>query len=199
MPSGEKSKNIPELSLSSARINALAMEPAILAAASSYARFAALVLRSAIWVTTVSRTAASVKAASRRLCHVSASACAARSSRPHSRIPDLQRQRQVLALAGRPRHSAAQAGEGRAKRPQNMRCVTDNVRIIKALIQSHQAAGVLPEHSCGDLLADRSLHATLLPRGRDVWLLVQNHLKRDPATRLTIAWVRHCFRDYSRG
>ncbi len=80
-----------------------------------------------------------------------------------------------------------------------MRCVTDNVRIIKALIQSHQAAGVLPEHSCGDLLADRSLHATLLPRGRDVWLLVQNHLKRDPATRLTIAWVRHCFRDYSRG
>jgi DNA-binding transcriptional LysR family regulator len=87
----------------------------------------------------------------------------------------------------------------RAKRLQNMRCVTDNVRIIKALIQSHQAAGVLPEHSCGDLLADRSLHATLLPRGRDVWLLVQNHLKRDPATRLTIAWVRHCFRDYSRG
>ncbi|WP_375313897.1 LysR family transcriptional regulator [Bradyrhizobium sp. A5] len=87
----------------------------------------------------------------------------------------------------------------RAKRLQNMRCVTDNVRIIKTLIQSHQAVGVLPEHSCAPLLADRSLHATLLPKRRDVWLLVQNHLKRDPATRLTIAWVRHCFGDFSRG
>lgn len=86
----------------------------------------------------------------------------------------------------------------RAKRQQNMRCVTDNVRIIKTLIQSHQAAGVLPEHSCGDLLADRSLHATLLPKRRDVWLLVQNHLKRDPATRVTIGWVRACFQDMSR-
>ncbi|MCS3729861.1 LysR family transcriptional regulator [Bradyrhizobium betae] len=87
----------------------------------------------------------------------------------------------------------------RAKRLTNMRCVTDNVRIIKTLIRSHQAVGVLPEHSCGDLLADRGLHATLLPKRRDVWLLVQNHLKRDPATRLTIAWVRHCFGDFSRG
>jgi hypothetical protein len=24
---------------------------------------------------------------------------------------------------------------------------------------------------------------------------VQNHLKRDPATRVTIEWVRHCFKD----
>jgi hypothetical protein len=38
----------------------------------------------------------------------------------------------------------------------------------------------------------------LLARHRDVWLLVQNHLKRDPAARLTIAWVRHCFRELGR-
>lgn len=86
----------------------------------------------------------------------------------------------------------------RAKRLTNVRCVTDNVRIIRTMIRSHQAVGVLPEHSCGDLLVDRGLRATLLPKRRDVWLLVQNHLKRDPAARLAIAWVRHCFRDLSR-
>lgn len=85
----------------------------------------------------------------------------------------------------------------RAKRLKNVRCITDNVRIIRTMIQSHQAVGVLPEHSCEGLLADRSLRASLLPRRRDVWLLVQNHLKRDPATRVTIDWVRNCFKDIS--
>lgn len=86
----------------------------------------------------------------------------------------------------------------RAKRLKNVRCITDNVRIIRTVIQSHQAVGVLPEHSCGPLLADRSLRATLLAKRRDVWLLVQNHLKRDAATRVTIDWVRHCFKDLSK-
>ncbi|WGR91493.1 LysR family transcriptional regulator [Bradyrhizobium sp. ISRA443] len=79
------------------------------------------------------------------------------------------------------------------------RCVTDNVRVIRTLIQSHQAAGVLPEYGSAALLADRRLRATLLPKRRDVWLLVQNHLKRDPAARVTIDWVRSCFQDVSRG
>jgi DNA-binding transcriptional LysR family regulator len=48
------------------------------------------------------------------------------------------------------------------------------------------------------LLTDRRLRATLLPRRRDVWLLVQNHLKRDPAARVMIEWVRDCFYDVSR-
>jgi len=86
----------------------------------------------------------------------------------------------------------------RARRLTNARCITDNVRIARTMIQSHQAVGVLPEHSGGELLADRGLRATLLPRRRDVWLLVQNHLKRDPATRVTIDWVRACFQDMSR-
>lgn len=82
-------------------------------------------------------------------------------------------------------------------RNSRARCVSDNVRVIRNLIRGHQAAGVLPEYSCADLLDDRRLRATLLPRRRDVWLLVQNHLKRDPATRVTIDWVRRCFRDIS--
>ena len=79
------------------------------------------------------------------------------------------------------------------------RCVTDNVRVIRNLIRAHQAAGVLPEYGCADLLGDRRLRATLLPRRRDVWLLVQNHLKRDAAARVTIDWVRGCFKDLSQG
>ena len=85
----------------------------------------------------------------------------------------------------------------RAKRLR-ARCVTDNVRIIHKIIQSHQAVGVLPEHSCADLLTDRRLRATLLPKRRDVWLLVQSHLKRDAATRVTIDWLRGCFQDVAR-
>jgi DNA-binding transcriptional LysR family regulator len=75
------------------------------------------------------------------------------------------------------------------------RCVTDNVRVIRTLIRTHQAAGVLPEHVCADMLGDRRLRASLLPKRRDVWLLVQNHLKRDAATRVTIDWVRACFQE----
>jgi DNA-binding transcriptional LysR family regulator len=80
---------------------------------------------------------------------------------------------------------------------QRSRCITDNIRIIRKLIQTHRAVGVLPEYCCGALLADRHLRVTLLPRRRDIWLLVQNHLKRDPAARLVIDWVRECFQDLS--
>src|SRR5882757_2197982 len=73
------------------------------------------------------------------------------------------------------------------------RCITESPRVIRGLIQSHAAIGVLPEHMCGDLLADRNLRATLLPQRRDVWLLVQNHLKRDPAARVVIDWMRELF------
>ena len=73
------------------------------------------------------------------------------------------------------------------------RFITENVRVIRKLIQSHQAIGILPEHVCGSLLADRSLRATLLPRRLEVWLLVQNHLKRNPASRVVIDWMRGLF------
>jgi DNA-binding transcriptional LysR family regulator len=79
------------------------------------------------------------------------------------------------------------------------RCITDNIGVIRTLIQSRLAVGVLPEYGCEALLADRRLRATLLPKRRDVWLLVQNHLKRDPAARVAIDWIRTCFQDMSRG
>jgi DNA-binding transcriptional LysR family regulator len=77
------------------------------------------------------------------------------------------------------------------------RCITDNLRVIRQLVQSHQAIGILPEHVCGSLLADRSLRATLLPRRIEVWLLVQNHLKRNPASRVVIDWMRGLFDEFT--
>jgi DNA-binding transcriptional LysR family regulator len=73
------------------------------------------------------------------------------------------------------------------------RCVADNLRVIRTLLLTRQAVGVLPDYFCGELLSDRRLRATLLPRRRDVSLLVQNHLKRDPAARLVIDWIRDAF------
>jgi DNA-binding transcriptional LysR family regulator len=73
------------------------------------------------------------------------------------------------------------------------RCITENPRVIRKLIQSHGAVGILPEYMCDDLLGDRNLRATLVPQRRDVWLLVQNHLKRDPAARVVIDWMREVF------
>jgi len=81
---------------------------------------------------------------------------------------------------------------------QRSRCITDNIRVIRTLIQTHRAVGILPEYMCKELLADRRLRITPLPRRRDVWLLVQNHLKRDRAARVVIDWVRDCFQDFSR-
>src|SRR5262249_14759592 len=72
------------------------------------------------------------------------------------------------------------------------RCVTDDIRVVRVLLRSGRAVGVLHEHSCKEFLADPRFRATPLPRGRDAWLLVQNHLKRDAAARLAIGWIRDC-------
>src|SRR5262249_59764660 len=47
---------------------------------------------------------------------------------------------------------------------ERSRFVRDNIRVIRTLIQSHQAIGVLPEYLCGPLLADRRPRATPRPR-----------------------------------
>lgn len=87
--------------------------------------------------------------------------------------------------------------KGKGLQPQ-ARCVADNIRVIRTLLKTHNGIGVLPEYFCGELLSDRRLRATLLPRRRDVWLLVQNHLKRDPAARIVIDWIREAFAEVAR-
>jgi DNA-binding transcriptional LysR family regulator len=73
------------------------------------------------------------------------------------------------------------------------RCITGNIRIIRTLIETGGVTGVLPEFMCENLLADTRLRKTLLPRRREVWLLVQPHLKGNSAARLVIEWIRTAF------
>lgn len=70
------------------------------------------------------------------------------------------------------------------------RCITGSLRVVRALIKTYSAVGVLPEYMCADLLDDAQLRATPLETRRGLWLLIQNHLKRDPAARAVIDWVR---------
>lgn len=73
------------------------------------------------------------------------------------------------------------------------RCIAVNLRIVRALVETHAAVGVLPETMCADLRRDPRLRATLLESRQDVWLLVQNHLKRNRAARAVIDWIRDSF------
>lgn len=78
---------------------------------------------------------------------------------------------------------------------QRARCVTDNARVIRALVRARRAVGVLPAYLSADLRTDRRLRATLLPERREAWLLVQPHLKRDAAARVVIDWIRDAFQE----
>jgi DNA-binding transcriptional LysR family regulator len=73
------------------------------------------------------------------------------------------------------------------------RCITDNARVIRNLIRTRSAVGILPDYLCGDLLADPRLRATPVPRRRDTWLLIQSHLKGNSAARIVIDWIREQF------
>jgi DNA-binding transcriptional LysR family regulator len=78
------------------------------------------------------------------------------------------------------------------------RCVTGNIRIIRTLIETRGVTGILPEFMCEHLLADTRLRTTLLPQRREVWLLVQSHLKGNRAARLVIEWIRTAFAKFPR-
>jgi len=76
---------------------------------------------------------------------------------------------------------------------QKGRCVTSSGRVIRNMIQTGQAIGILPEYLCLDMRSDPHFRVTELPQQREVWLLIQRHLKRDPSTRAVIDWLRSCF------
>ncbi len=73
--------------------------------------------------------------------------------------------------------------------PKDRRLKTANVRLIRSIITSYAGVGVLPQHLSADLLQDNLLRATPLKARREVFLLIQPHLKDDPATRLAVDWI----------
>jgi DNA-binding transcriptional LysR family regulator len=75
----------------------------------------------------------------------------------------------------------------------NARCISANGHVIRRMVQSHTAIGILPAFLCADLLSDSGFRVTKLPQPREVWLLVQDHLKRDTSARTMIDWIKTCF------
>ena len=73
------------------------------------------------------------------------------------------------------------------------RCLTKNLLVAKALIRSRACCGILPGYMCAEFRGDDTLKLTRLDATREAWLLVQDHLKHDPATRVVIDWIRDCF------
>ena len=78
---------------------------------------------------------------------------------------------------------------------EHARLISESPATIRELLRSRYASGVLPEYACASLFDDPGLRATQLPQQRDIWLLVQTHLKRDATARRVIEWVRDVFRD----
>ena len=72
---------------------------------------------------------------------------------------------------------------------ERQRLKTCNIRLIRSVIQSQCGIGVLPHHLATDLLQDNRLTATPLKTRREIFLLIQPHLKNDPATRLVVEWI----------
>ena len=76
---------------------------------------------------------------------------------------------------------------------QRQRLKTSNVRLIRSVIKNQGGIGVLPQHLSADLLQDKRLTATAMKARREVFLLIQHHLKSDPATRLVVDWIARQF------
>lgn len=70
---------------------------------------------------------------------------------------------------------------------------TSNLSIIRAILRSGTGSGVLPHYCAADLHGDADLRVMPLEASREVWLLIQPHLKTQPAARLTIDWIAERF------
>jgi len=77
--------------------------------------------------------------------------------------------------------------------PGNTRLRTSNVGIIRAILGSAAGSGILPDYCSGPLRSDERLKVTPLKVRREVWLLIQPHLKTRPAARLVIEWIADRF------
>ncbi len=76
---------------------------------------------------------------------------------------------------------------------RQLRCTTKNLLVFKKLVESRQCSAILPSFMCQELLEDRAFRISRLPERREIWLLVQTHLKHDTTTRAVIEWLKECF------
>jgi len=77
---------------------------------------------------------------------------------------------------------------------QHRRITARNLVIRKQLLRTGRCAGVVFDFAAQDLLQQPDLRVTPLPETFPTWLLVQPHLRHDPATRVVIDWIKDTFR-----
>ena len=65
---------------------------------------------------------------------------------------------------------------------QKLSLKTTNARLIRSIIKDQGGTGVPPQHLSAGLLKDERLTVTPLTARREVFMLLQPHLKSDPAT-----------------
>ena len=77
---------------------------------------------------------------------------------------------------------------------QRTRVTTRNLVVRKELLKTGRCAGVVFDFAARDLLTRPDLKVTPLTETFPTWLLIQPHLRHDPATRAVVDWIREAFR-----
>lgn len=73
------------------------------------------------------------------------------------------------------------------------RGTSKNLLVIKRMILTGMAGGILPSFMCADLMDDERFDITRLDCTREVWLLIQPHLASDALARAVIDWIKQRF------
>ncbi len=76
---------------------------------------------------------------------------------------------------------------------EDARLVSSQVSVIRELLRSGLAIGVLPEPAARELLRRDDLDCSMVPEPREVWLLTQERLRMTPPVLATSTWIDACF------
>ena len=69
------------------------------------------------------------------------------------------------------------------------RLTTAHPGIMRAYLSSGRAIGILPDYLANPLRQDAAIEVVDLDVRREVWLLMQTHLKDDPYLRIVVNWI----------
>ncbi|WP_136658682.1 LysR family transcriptional regulator [Nitratireductor sp. XY-223] len=73
------------------------------------------------------------------------------------------------------------------------RCLSKNLLVIRKMLETGLCSGILPSFVCQDLVEDDRFDAQRLEITREIWLLMQPHLKQEPSARAFVDWIKKCF------
>ncbi len=75
------------------------------------------------------------------------------------------------------------------------RCTTKNLLVMKKMMQTGVCQCILPGFMATEFLDDSRFDAERLSFTREIWLLMQPHLKQEPLARDFVDWIKQSFSD----